>query len=41
MKGLYFNGKKLILKDDIPKPRPKKGEALVRVIKAGVCNTDI
>ncbi|MGA1825296.1 MAG: MDR/zinc-dependent alcohol dehydrogenase-like family protein [bacterium] len=40
MKGLVFDGK-LIFKDDIIKPRPKKDEALIRISLAGICNTDI
>jgi threonine dehydrogenase-like Zn-dependent dehydrogenase len=38
MKALYFDGK-LALRD-LPKPRPKPGEALVRVRLAGICGTD-
>jgi len=38
MKALYFDGK-LALRD-LPKPRPKPGEALVRVSLAGICGTD-
>lgn len=29
------------VKADIPVPVPGKGEALVRVLRAGVCNTDL
>jgi 2-desacetyl-2-hydroxyethyl bacteriochlorophyllide A dehydrogenase len=38
MKALYFDGQ-LALRD-LPKPRPKQGEALVRVRLAGICGTD-
>lgn len=38
MKALYFDGK-LALRD-LPKPRAKSGEALVRVRLAGICGTD-
>ena len=38
MKALYFDGR-LALRD-LPMPRPKQGEALVRVRRAGICGTD-
>jgi threonine dehydrogenase-like Zn-dependent dehydrogenase len=36
-------GKKdsLHVRDDAPDPRPQSGEALVRVVEAGVCGTDV
>lgn len=36
-------GRKLegVLKREEPVPVPGKGEALVRVLRAGVCNTDL
>jgi len=40
MKALYYD-KKLAFRDDIPKPQLKNGEALVKVIKSGICRTDI
>jgi len=40
MKALYFDGK-LNLVQDYPDPSPAEGEALVRVLVAGVCSTDI
>ena len=39
MKALRFTGERLRL-DDIPKPHDE-GESLVRVIKSGICNTDL
>ncbi len=39
MKALVFD-KELKLVDDYEKPIPQKGEALVRVTLAGICNTD-
>ena len=39
MKAVVFN-EELKLVNDYPKPVPKKGEALVRVTLAGICNTD-
>jgi threonine dehydrogenase-like Zn-dependent dehydrogenase len=39
MKAVIFD-KNLKYVEDYPKPSPKPGEALVRVILAGICNTD-
>jgi threonine dehydrogenase-like Zn-dependent dehydrogenase len=39
VKALYFDGK-LELKD-LPRPEIKEGEALIKVLLASVCNTDI
>ncbi len=41
MKGLWLENKKLQLRTNIPTPEPPNGEALVRVLRAGVCNTDL
>jgi len=41
MKGIWLENKKLQLRTDIPTPEPPAGEALVRVLQAGVCNTDL
>ncbi|MDF5719233.1 MAG: alcohol dehydrogenase catalytic domain-containing protein [Rhizonema sp. PD37] len=41
MKGLWLENNQLQLRTDIPTPEPPPGEALVRVLCAGVCNTDI
>lgn len=41
MRGLWLEGKALRLRDDVPTPVPPPGEALVRVLAAGVCNTDL
>lgn len=40
MKALYFDGKSLSLKD-VPIPEPAANEALIRVLYAGICNTDL
>lgn len=41
MKAIVFNDKDgLILKTDYEKPVPQKGEALIKVSLAGICNTD-
>jgi threonine dehydrogenase-like Zn-dependent dehydrogenase len=41
MKGIWLENKQLQLRTDIPIPEPAQGEALVRVLCAGICNTDI
>ncbi|RMF94311.1 MAG: alcohol dehydrogenase [Candidatus Schekmanbacteria bacterium] len=41
MKALYFNGEKIHYKKNYPVGKPSKAEALVRILKAGICNTDI
>jgi alcohol dehydrogenase len=40
MKAIIFDGK-LKYKKNCPTPVPEEGEALVRVILAGICNTDL
>lgn len=41
MKGLWLENNQLQLRTDIPTPEPPPGEALVRVLRAGICNTDL
>ncbi len=41
MKGLWLENNQLQLRTDIPIPQPPPGEALVRVLRAGICNTDL
>jgi threonine dehydrogenase-like Zn-dependent dehydrogenase len=41
MKGLWLQNNQLHLRTDIPIPEPPPGEALVRVLSAGICNTDL
>lgn len=41
MIGLWLENGELSLRDDLPRPEPAGGEVLVRVIRAGICNTDI
>lgn len=41
MKALVFENGRLRLADDYPVPRPAAGEALVRVLLAGICATDL
>ncbi len=40
MKALFFDGKEFSLRE-VPVPERKEGESLIRVIKVGICNTDI
>lgn len=41
MQALVYNGEALRVREDYPQPVPPPGEALVRVLLAGVCNTDL
>lgn len=41
MKALWLENRTLRFRDDLPVPRPAAGEALVRVLQAGICNTDL
>jgi threonine dehydrogenase-like Zn-dependent dehydrogenase len=41
VRGLWLEGRSVRLRDDLPEPEPPPGEARVRVIRAGVCNTDL
>jgi threonine dehydrogenase-like Zn-dependent dehydrogenase len=41
MKALWLEDRKLRLRDDVARPAPPPGEALIRVLAAGICNTDI
>lgn len=40
MNACYFDGKTLRLKE-VPKPARKGGEALIRILYSGICNTDL
>ncbi|PJF24294.1 MAG: alcohol dehydrogenase, partial [Phototrophicales bacterium] len=40
MRALIFDGK-LRLEREYPKPKPSAGEALLRLRRAGICNTDL
>ena len=40
MKAIEFN-KELKIIENYPMPEPQKGEALIKIITAGICNTDI
>jgi len=41
MRGLWLEDRRLRVRDDVPIPEAALGEALVRVLHAGICNTDI
>ena len=41
MKGLWLENNHLQLRTDLPIPEPPQGEALVKVLAAGICNTDL
>jgi threonine dehydrogenase-like Zn-dependent dehydrogenase len=41
MRGAWLEDRKLTFRDDLPMPVVREGEALVRVLLAGICNTDI
>lgn len=40
MRGIYFDGDRAVFKKDLPMPEPEETESLIRIICAGVCNTD-
>ncbi len=41
MLGLWLDSQRLTLRADLQAPQPPSGEALIRVLKAGICNTDV
>lgn len=41
MRGLWLENRRAWIRDDLPMPTPRPGEALVRVRLAGVCGTDL
>lgn len=41
MKAVWLESGRLGLRTDVPMPEPPPGEALVRVVAAGICNTDL
>lgn len=41
MQALWLEDRKLTFRDDAPLPEAGRGEALVRVLVAGICNTDV
>lgn len=41
MNAVWLEGGRLELRHDVPVPTPPPGEVLVRVLTAGICNTDL
>jgi threonine dehydrogenase-like Zn-dependent dehydrogenase len=41
MRAVWLESQRLRVRDDVPLPGVPDGEALVRVLKAGICNTDL
>jgi threonine dehydrogenase-like Zn-dependent dehydrogenase len=41
MKALHLGPEGLTLQNDLPHPRPKAGEAVIRLRLAGICSTDL
>ena len=41
MQALWLENQQLRLRDDLPLPEPPAGEALIHVLQAGICNTDL
>ncbi|OUC11807.1 MAG: alcohol dehydrogenase [Alkalinema sp. CACIAM 70d] len=41
MQGLWLQDQQLTLRDDLPLPEPAPNEARIRVLRAGICNTDL
>ncbi len=41
MRALVYQNNKLALNNHYPQPEPVEGEALIRVLQAGICNTDL
>jgi threonine dehydrogenase-like Zn-dependent dehydrogenase len=41
MRALVYQGTELTLQHDYPHPTPIAGEALIRVMQVGICNTDL
>jgi threonine dehydrogenase-like Zn-dependent dehydrogenase len=41
MRALVYRGTELALEHDYPHPTPAAGEALIRVVQVGICNTDL
>jgi len=41
MRALWLENRELRLREDVPVPEPPPGEARVRVLRAGICNTDL
>lgn len=40
MRGIYFDGEKAVYREDLPMPEPTDTQSLIRIVYAGICNTD-
>lgn len=40
MRGIYFDGERAVYRADLPMPEPTDTQSLIRILCAGVCNTD-
>ena len=40
MKGLYFDGKEAVYREDLPVPVREEGQSLIRILYADICSTD-
>src|SRR6478735_3312253 len=41
MKAVVFRGKERIDVEDVPKPTPRAGEAVIRITTTTICGTDV
>lgn len=41
MHGIWLEDNKVTLRDDLPIPSPQLNEVLIKVLKAGICHTDL
>ena len=41
MKAIVFRGKNDIRVEDLPKPIPRAGEAVIRITATTICGTDV
>ncbi|MFX1297675.1 MAG: zinc-binding dehydrogenase, partial [Promethearchaeota archaeon] len=41
MLAAVFDGKQLIVREDVPVPKPKENEVLIKVKSVGICGTDL
>lgn len=40
MRGLYYDGKTAVYREDLERPVPDKGRSLIRILLSAVCSTD-
>lgn len=41
MLGVWLENERVRVRSDLPDPEPSEGEALIRVLRAGICGTDL